>query len=568
MFKKSTCDREVSHEAYSTSNLERWRKFRCSCSFDYTALLIFYHRSTFLALTTGLFEHILYKQYTEDKNGIQDMDGHADANGGIMLNDRIAVRRWLAAACIALMMAGCSNDAQQEDGMTETPVFGDVTVHDPSIMKAGDTYYVFGSHLASAKSTDLMNWTQVSNVVNADNVLIPDALNELKETFEWAETGTLWAADVIQLADGKFYMYYNACRGDSPRSALGVAVSDSAEGPYQDLGILLRSGMGVGELLPNESYYDATVHPNVVDPDVFFDKDGKLWMVYGSYSGGIYILEMDAETGMPLPDQGYGKKLLGGNHARIEGPYMLYSPDTDYYYLFLSYGGLDSYGGYNMRVARSKNPDGPFQDSQGQDMADAMGAPGTLFDDRSIEGYGTKLMGNFQWMGADGEPGPGYVSPGHNSAYHDEETGQYYLIFHTRFPNTGEIHSVRVHQMFMNEDGWPVAAPHRYAGEKLAKYDKKQIAGSYMLVDHGREISNEIKPSSAITLEPDGSITGTVTGSWELTDGNQATVTVDGIAYSGVFIRQWDASAQRKVMAFTVLSADGTALWGTKPAAD
>ena len=78
-----------------------------------------------------------------------------------------------------------------------------------------------------------------------------------------------------------------------------------------------------------------------MDPCTFFDKEGRLGMVYGSYSGGIYILEMDTETGFPLPGQlnsGLGKKLLGGNHARIEGPYIMYSPDTDYYYLFLSFG--------------------------------------------------------------------------------------------------------------------------------------------------------------------------------------------------------------------------------------
>ncbi|PNB39338.1 endo-alpha-(1-_5)-L-arabinanase, partial [Pseudomonas sp. GW456-E7] len=66
---------------------------------------------------------------------------------------------------------------------------------------------------------------------------------ELKDTFEWAQSNTLWAADVTQLADGKYYMYYNACRGDSPRSALGVAVADNIEGPYKNKGIFLKSGM-------------------------------------------------------------------------------------------------------------------------------------------------------------------------------------------------------------------------------------------------------------------------------------------------------------------------------------
>nr|WGE04765.1 hypothetical protein P5640_19670 [Bacillus subtilis] len=78
-------------------------------------------------------------------------------------------------------------------------------------------------------------------------------------------------------------------------------------------------------------------------------------MVYGSYSGGIFILEMNPKTGFPLPGQGYGKKLLGGNHSRIEGPYVLYNPDTQYYYLYLSYGSLDATGGYNIRVAAPRN---------------------------------------------------------------------------------------------------------------------------------------------------------------------------------------------------------------------
>jgi arabinan endo-1,5-alpha-L-arabinosidase len=342
-----------------------------------------------------------------------------------------------------------------------------------------------------------------------------------------------------------------------------VAVADNAEGPYRDMGILLKSGMDMSEPLPDGSYYDATVHPNVVDPDVFFDKDGKLWMVYGSYSGGIYILEMDSETGMPYPDQGYGKKLLGGNHARIEAPYMLYSPETDYYYLFLSYGGLDSFGGYNIRVARSEKPDGPFVDPAGNDMSDAMGAPGTLFDDRSIEPFGAKLMGGFQWMSADGQEAGGYVSPGHNSSYYDEKSGKYTLIFHTRFPSQGEFHNVRVHQLFMNEDGWPVATPQRYAGETIGRYGKKEIAGSYMLVNHGKDITAEPKLAAAITLEGDGGIAGAATGSWKVADGNKATITLDGVEYQGVFIRQWDERAGRKTMAFTALSEDGTAVWGS-----
>ncbi|MCY8974827.1 glycoside hydrolase family 43 protein [Bacillus atrophaeus] len=443
----------------------------------------------------------------------------------------------------------------------EKPVFKEVSVHDPSVIQTDGTFYVFGSHLASAKSKNLMQWQQLTTSVTNKNPLIPSVYEELKETFEWAQSDTLWAADVTQLADGKYYMYYNACRGDSPRSAMGVAVADNIEGPYKNKGIFLKSGM---EGTSNDGTpYDATKHPNVVDPHTFFDKSGKLWMVYGSYSGGIFILEMNPKTGFPLPGQGYGKKLLGGNHSRIEGPYILYNPDTKYYYMYLSFGGLDATGGYNMRVVRSKKPDGPYYDAEGHNMIDVKGKDGTFFDDKSIEPYGVKLMGSYSFA-TQNEKGAGYVSPGHNSAYYDEKTGRSYLIFHTRFPDRGEEHEVRVHQMFMNKDGWPIAAPYRYAGEKLEKVKQKDVTGKYQIIQHGKDISADIKKTINIQLNKNQTISGEMTGTWEKTGKNTAELTLAGKAYSGVFLRQWDSVREKNVMTFSVLNGNGEAVWGSK----
>lgn len=50
-----------------------------------------------------------------------------------------------------------------------------------------------------------------------------------------------------------------------------------------------------------------------------------------------------------------------------------------------------------------------------------------------------------------------YMAPGHNSAIKDED-GKYYLVYHQRFDNGSEYHEPRVHQMFLNQDGWFVAA--------------------------------------------------------------------------------------------------------------
>ena len=443
--------------------------------------------------------------------------------------------------------------------------FAEVTVHDPSVIKVEDTWYVFGSHLAAAKTDDLMNWTLIDSGVRKGNSIIQDAKVQMQEAFDWAETDTFWAPDVVRLADGRFYMYYCNCEGSSPRSALGIAVADDVEGPYEDLGIILKSGQSAGTPDEEGGAYDARVEPNVVDPCVFFDESGRLWMMYGSYSGGIYILELDTETGFPI-EKGYGKKLLGGNHLRIEASYVIYSPETEYYYMFLSFGGLTADGGYNIRVCRSKNPDGPYFDAQGQDMIECRGRAGSFFDDSKAQEYGVKLMGGFSFSCAEGENGQsrsGYVSPGHNSVWHDRETGEYFLIFHTRFEGKGEMHQVRVHQMFMNEDGWPVVSPYRYAGEKLGPVDEAAIPGVYKLINHMHDISAEVKNSEDIVLKEDRTIGGSHEGTWELKDDHRAVIVLDGVEYKGEWVLEWDQFGCKNVLTFTALSEEGCAVWGS-----
>lgn len=456
----------------------------------------------------------------------------------------------------------------------------EASVHDPSVIRAADgVFYIYGSHMAAARSTDLMSWSVFSRNADTGCRLVENVQEEMKEALAYAKTTTFWAPDVIQLADGRYYLYYCACEGSSPLSALGLAVADGPEGPFRDLGVFLKSG-GPG--------YDATVLPNAVDPCVFFDREGKLWMVYGSYSGGIYILEMNEETGLPLEGQGYGKKLLGRNHARIEAPYILYSPDTEYYYLFLSFGGLGAADGYNIRVCRSKNPDGPYVDALGQDMIDCGGAPGTFFHDPDYEPYGVKLLGGYSFDGLAGNAASApvvYRSPGHNSAFYDPETGRYFLIFHTRFAGRGENHRVRVHQMMMNAEGWPVVFPWRYAGESPEAVPEAERAGLYQVILHGRDINLTEHRSRVVTLLPDGTITGggmeagdrtgtgegtgtgDLTGTWSC-DGTSFRCELDGIAYTGVLVRAYDNQEKTWVPCFTALDASGAALWGSRAAGE
>lgn len=491
------------------------------------------------------------------------------------------IRRLVPFCAWVLVACGGGGGSSSGGGTTPPPVvpppvtptitFNNASVHDPSIIKVGTEYYVFGSHLAAAKSTDLMNWTMVADGVNNANPLFTNVLTALQPTFAWSQVNDLWAPDVVKLGDGKFYFYYDSCKGDSPLSALGVAAADTINGPYTNKQILLKSGMaGLSE--DGVTNYDAQVHPNVVDPNTFFDQAGNLWMIYGSYSGGIFILAMDEATGLPEPGQGYGKHLLGGNHARIEGAYVLYNAQTGFYYMFSSFGGLDANGGYNIRVSRSQAPDGPYFDAAGTDMATVRGNPAVLFDDTRIAPYGQKLMGNYQITLATGETGTalGYVSPGHNSAYFDAGTAKYFLIFHTRFPSRGEVHEIRVHELLFNSQGWPVAAPFRYAPLSLsttalsADVTNTDAQGNYRYINHGKDITAAIKSSAAISLNADGTVSGAVTGTWIHRGNNLIDLTIGGTLYYGVLSRQWNTNANAFVVTFSAQSQGGVSIWGVK----
>ena len=475
----------------------------------------------------------------------------------------------LTAAAAALLTPLAAHAQWSPDGFTN------VTVHDPMVTKADGTYYIFGSHLQVAKSDDLMNWTQVAEGVNASNPIFNNAPVELQTALTWAQTDTLWAGSVIEMPNGKFHFYYSACRGDSPLSALGLATADDIEGPYQHQQILLYSGQTANNQ-PGWPFHNANHMPNAIDPHVFFGADDKLWMLYGSYSGGIFILELEPDTGLIKSGQElYGHKLTGGWHARIEAPYMLYNPDTDYYYMFLSYGGLGAGDGYQIRVARSQSPTGPFLDPKGQSMLNASGVDGQILNaaDPLIAPYGGKLIGDYQLRQADGSNGIGYVSPGHNSAFHNEETDEYYIFFHSRFPATGQIHHPRVHPIQFNADGWPVIMPYHYADASHASVanpsNNYYLSGSYELVQHGLDIqTGGIKTSQTIQLQADGSVSGAVSGSWSLTGPGKIDIQFGGVTYKGVLSQQWDHHADSWTTTLSALSSENTSIWAVQTSAD
>lgn len=92
-------------------------------------------------------------------------------------------------ATILLVPSTFLGDQHVRAQESESIEFERASVHDPSIIKVDDTYYVFGSHIAAAKSTDLINWTSMVDreyQTPEDNPIFGNLSENLAESFEWA----------------------------------------------------------------------------------------------------------------------------------------------------------------------------------------------------------------------------------------------------------------------------------------------------------------------------------------------------------------------------------------------
>lgn len=500
---------------------------------------------------------------------------------------------------------------------TGTAIKNRVSVHDPSIIVGTDKqgkkcYYIFGSHMAWAKSYDLQNWTTFTNNINSDY------RNIFKEAYDWADngdsvynpSGNLWAPDIIYNTTMKKWCMYMSVNGCSWNSSIVLLTADSLEGNWTYAGTVIYSGFtasgtysytqtdyakatGDNDFTRAAKYYknpdsykdgntscEATTWNNstgahAIDPCVVYDKNGNLWMSYGSWSGGVWIIQLDESTGLrdysvkyeesdltnAVTDPYMGKKISGATGASGEGAYIVYDKETDYYYMYVSYGWLGADGGYHIRLFRSSNIDGTYTDFDGT-RANARGS--------NRDGIGIKLFGNYTFSSLstnNANAYKGYKSGGHNSAFIDSD-GSRYLIYHTRFNLGNEWHQVRVHQQFMNEDGWPVTAVYEYLGSSISAsgYSISDMAGQYEMVNMGtdsRTANVGMLSTSKITLNSNGTISGAVSGTW--TYKNQyVTMTIGGVTYKGVFFKQYNESSRHEeVMTFTLIGND-TAVWGTK----
>ena len=520
---------------------------------------------------------------------------------------------------------------------------GRVSIHDPSIVQDKDgTYFIFGTHGCAAKSTDLINWTSFACGVHDNNRMLVPANRTLREALgeplgwtdayqqvnNYNETDwqtNIWAADVIYNEKmGKYCYYASSSVWGTPGSVIWFATSDNIEGPYDFENCIVYSGFNnkvndgkfysrvnslhysftnISELFKNGSLtaddiknapwftadgeYDHTIYPNCIDPALFYDADGRLWMAYGSYFGGTYIMPLNEKTGLPDYEymrnhDGYdiyfGKKIVAttfANDLSGEGAYIEYDKTSGYYYLFISYHGLNALGGYNIREYRSENPDGPFVDAMGNTALD-------------LENTGAKLFGSYKFDCLD----TAYLSSGHSSCLTTDD-GKMFQVYHTRSNVGHDGYETRVHQMVRTENNWTVVLPFEYSGEVIEnkEYSLNEVCGEYEFVNHGsisnscsnwNDVNNIIAPTQKVTLNVDGSVSGLkvydsvkentavsckdVTGNWKITQGTYYVIfIIDNVEYKGVFCKQYDESKEKtEKLVFSAVGENNQCIWGVK----
>lgn len=303
-----------------------------------------------------------------------------------------------------------------------------VTCADPDVLKGEDGYfYLYCTNTYCEmgdkgmqydrgpifRSKNLIDWTWVASAFDGS----PNAL-------DWGDKEAgVWAPTIIKVGDHYCYYYSLSTWGDE-NPGIGVATSPTPYGPFKHYGKLLDSEMsGVR---------------NSIDPVPYYDKDGKLYLIWGSFFG-IGAVE--------LTDDGtevfYGQENMKEHvtyliqntsgesmniDANYEGSYII-EKDNHYYYMGSQgtcLSGTDST--YRVKVGKSDSLFGPYYGTDGKAMDDMDGSFGDLVVSPSEDVAGT----------------------GHNSVVQDYN-GDYYLIYHG-YDKKGEYPTERT--LFMDKLLW------------------------------------------------------------------------------------------------------------------
>lgn len=205
---------------------------------------------------------------------------------------------------------------------------------DPSICRAGDTFYIVNSSfeffpgVPVHESKNLVNWSYIGHVLDRESQLPLTGCNPSGGIF----------APTIRYHDGMFYMITTNVNQMWMNGKAGnfIVHAKDPKGPWSEPAWIDQMG---------------------IDPSIFFDDDGSCWYTGTGRANdgqGIVLFKLDPMTGEILSDKKIISRGSGGKCP--EGPHM-YKKDG-MYYLMLAEGGTEF--GHMETIGRSETIDGPY----------------------------------------------------------------------------------------------------------------------------------------------------------------------------------------------------------------
>ncbi|MEW9548121.1 glycoside hydrolase family 43 protein [Nonomuraea sp. NPDC050783] len=249
-------------------------------------------------------------------------------------------RRWAAALAAALLLLLTT----ARPALAGAPITTAIYTADPAALVAGDTLYLYTGHDEAPPGGTNFVMRDWHVFTSTDAATFTDQGAKLSiSTFSWAGADA-WAGEVERGANGKYYWYVPVNGNGAGWMDIGVAVGDTPLGPFRDA----KGGPLISDSTPNSA-------PLNIDPTVFTDDDGQVYMYWGSYYGLRAVRlnpDMTSTSGPVITPSGVTNFW--------EAPWM-FKRDGVYYLAYAANDSACSAPGHAcVRYATASNPLGPW----------------------------------------------------------------------------------------------------------------------------------------------------------------------------------------------------------------
>lgn len=438
--------------------------------------------------------------------------------------------------------------------------------HDPSFIEVqlqGSTaYYLFSTGWGTGNDVhvsydNMLTW-EFPNETNAKSktTTAKDYTNENifpAELKSWMNStnnsGDIqwWAPDIVEAKDGGYWFYTCLVMKDERMPSLTPTKATTPSTKYSracivmyhiaDLsqigedGLMEYKGVLMQSAIPQNG--TGAIDINGIDPQIIYAPDGSMYMAYGSFGTGNWMVELNPETGLRkdgdnefhdwewIRDQrntvvsGSANNMGSGDLTQTH-VYKKFTEEGkfehDYYGKMISLGAMEApiiARHDNVKVAdetATYSADGEATGVDAKTYYYSMHSYNGLSDNYQMWGgrsesvwglytsvgggivynvnvghannQGNKYMGGFKWRdeskSADCKE-INIVLPGHNDLY-TAKNGAHFAAYITRtFDYTTEEHPVQVHQYYLNSMGDICINPNRYGGEIDRSVSKEEL---------------------------------------------------------------------------------------------